>query len=848
VDKALVAPGVWKYIAHEVRLPASAAAGAKLADVPESLRRLYRVVDDAQAEGGKALEVRVDKRLIRDGAIPILRTPGLTRAQAPVGLYRVTARLKLSGMLNVIGTAIHFASAPPPGKREPGRYEDPTLHGYQFKQADTWEEFSYLVEVIEPDFLTDRPVRLDPQGALGSFPGTKERWGRLKAGTEPTPTQKWQQERDKFRTDEPRRKQALAAWDKGTLWADLTLLDTPVKGYGRTLNSMQAIAVDWVRIERLAAPATLTVRQVLPQKAWLRPGDEQVFHVWLHNRTGADAKGELRLRVMHGLTSVVQVAAQPVELAAGKYAVVDVPWRPAKGQDLWGCRVVAELAADGAVRSQADEVFSVHENPWAVMNFGGPNRERNPYRQRPYYRNFVESFGVTPGDSVEPWPIDANLPYFTGMSNYLTHVDHQRYLVQHNRTVGVASFMYLCGNGSGLPVQECYQQHPEWFGDRIRWSDQAEDLARDNRKRMLDIWNADGQFDFKQFNDLHLEALPNGWFDEFVRRMTDGIVRNMTYIGYDGVRWDTSGGVNVMSYTRMGVKAGTGETAKDAALSAERMRKLRADVRKVAPQYTEGFNGTPAGLEVGFQRRGEKTPDVDSHPAFRAALEGGGSLMDEGWLGAIIYTDPRNVIKDYFWAARNECDGARRVGGFFHTFTPMRDGTPYFSSSIIYHCLLVMLAGAQYPGPWACTPGSDTGMAQFATRFSEFLWDNKLMWLRDAGKLVRVDCPTELWFDETAVWRDLPDGRRRYVIPIVNPPTFDRFLRDRFGELPEPVKTPFTVEVMLPAGFTGAKAWMLSAEPTTAVVPLKATVGAEAVSFQVPGLTIYRVIVVEFEK
>ena len=37
--------GVWKYLAHELRLPASAAAGAKLSDVPESLRRLYRVVD-----------------------------------------------------------------------------------------------------------------------------------------------------------------------------------------------------------------------------------------------------------------------------------------------------------------------------------------------------------------------------------------------------------------------------------------------------------------------------------------------------------------------------------------------------------------------------------------------------------------------------------------------------------------------------------------------------------------------------------------------------------------------------------------------------------------------------------
>jgi len=159
-----------------------------------------------------------------------------------------------------------------------------------------------------------------------------------------------------------------------------------------------------------------------------------------------------------------------------------------------------------------------------------------------------------------------------------------------------------------------------------------------------------------------------------------------------------------------------------------------------------------------------------------------------------------------------------------------------------------VMAGAQYPGAFACTPGSETGLAHFATRFSEFLWDNKLLWLQDAGKAVRVDAPNELWFDETVVWRDLPDGRRRYVIPLVNPPTFERFLQDRFGELPQPVREPFPMEVKLPGGFSRAAVWMLSAEPRTAATRLAASVAGGAVSFDVPGLTLYRVLVVEFEK
>jgi len=834
-------PRQWKFLAHELRMPAG-----KVADVPKEMQRLYKVADDEGAQGGKALNVRVDKRIIRDADIPIVRTPGLTRDQAPVGLYRVTARIKLSGMLNVIGTAIHFASTPPPV--ENARYVDPTLHGFHFKTEDAYQEFSYLVEVVEPDFITQRPIRLEAQGALGNFPGTRERWLRLKAGTEPTSTQKFEQEREKLRQDPARRKQALDQWSRETLFADLTFLRTPIKGYGRTYNSIQSLTVDWIQIERLDTPTTLTVRQVLPQKVWPRPGDEQTFRVWLHNRTGKDQKGQLRLKVIHGLQSEIEVGTREVALADGQYAIVDVPWQTEKAKDLWGCQVVAEVLAEGKAVSSADEVFSVHQNPWAVMNFGGANRSRNPYHELPYYRNYCESFGVTPGDSLKVWPDEPDLPYFTGMSGYLTSVDHQRYLAEHNRTVGVASFMYLCGNGSGLPVQEAYLRHPEWFPDRIRWSDQAEELERDNRKRMLEIWQKDGAFDFKEFKTLHVEALPNGAFDEFVQQMTDGIIKNMTYVGYDGIRWDTYGGVNVMSTTRMGVKAGTGDAAKDAAQSAAKMRKLRDDIRAKAPNYTEGFNGTPGGITSMFYERGEKRPDVDATPCFRAALEGGASLMDEGWMNAIGYTDPRNVARDYLYAARNECDTARRAGGFFHTFSPMRDGTPYFSSSIVYYTLLVVMAGAQYPGSFACTPGSETGLAHFATRFSEFLWDNKLMWLQNAGKIVRVDAPNELWFDETVVWRDLPDGRRRYVIPLVNPPTFERFLQDRFGELPRPIREPFAMEVKVPDGFSQAEVWMLSAEPRAAATHLKASVAAGAVSFEVPDLILYRVIVVEFQR
>ena len=87
------------------------------------------------------------------------------------------------------------------------------------------------------------------------------------------------------------------------------------------------------------------------------------------------------------------------------------------------------------------------------------------------------------------------------------------------------------------------------------------------------------------------------------------------------------------------------------------------------------------------------------------------------------------------------------------------------------------------------------------------------------------------------------------MIPLLNPPTVERFLRgDRFSELPDPIRSPFPMEVQLPAGYSKAKAWMLSNEPRTAIVPLTTTVEKDTAAFEVPALRMFRVIVMEFEK
>jgi hypothetical protein len=838
----------WEFSAALLAMP----DGKPAAYVADN-QRMFKVVDDPDAVGGKALQVNVDKRIIRDSDIQVLSTPPITLEEAPVGLYKITVRMKLTGTTNAIGTAMRFTGKDLPAviagktKARPAsnlkRYQEPTIHGYMFNEADVYQEFSFLTEVIEPDTVSLRPSRALPKNPLSlqrTMP-SKPQMDRLLAGQPLSAEDQKNADEEKAKTRELDEDRYQAG-----LHVDLSLLRVTSVGFGRSRNTIQTLTVDRLKIERVKTPVSAEVRQVLPQKIQVYPGDDQLFHVWMHNRSGKPQTGELRLSVTHDFDEKIEVAKKAITIESSKYAVVDVPWTTTKNADLWGCTVTAEFMQDGKPLSSAEDVFSVHSNPWAIMNFGGGHRNANPYYDPPDYRNFQEFFGATIGDGLKPFPDDPELPYFSGIAGYPTSLPFQKLLVQHNRSIGVVSFLYIWPGATSYNVELQYEKHPERQGGRLNWTDMASDLYVDNTAELVRRWKA-GE---KQKPDAALWSLIcgcNDYFDDVYNGKVDGVVKMLRFVGYDGVRWD-SDPFSVSSGTFAGKSFGPESTEAAQKLVVERTNHFKEVLHKEFPRFTEGANGLIAAFGSRLYDRKFPPPEVEKSPAFMAFLKDGSSIMDEGWMNAWMFSDPRNIIKDYFWGARQEVDACRRAGGFLHTFSPERDGTPYFTQSAIYYNHLIYLAGAQYPGGVSCSPGSETGLAHFMTRYSQFLWDNKLLALNDAVKVIHVEAPGEPWWDESAVQRDLPDGRKRYVIPIVNPPTQERFFRDQFSELPEPIKEPFAVEVKLPAGFKSATVHMLSAEPRTSCVALKSAIEDGSVRFEVPGLVLYRVLVVEFEK
>ena len=88
----------------------------------------------------------------------------------------------------------------------------------------------------------------------------------------------------------------------------------------------------------------------------------------------------------------------------------------------------------------------------------------------------------------------------------------------------------------------------------------------------------------------------------------------------------------------------------------DKIRRIKAEVRKEHPLYTEGNNMVPRSdisrlYKRSVDRSALKDADYDD---MRAFLDDGSSLMDEGWMNAYIYSDPRNIVKDYFWGAQQQ--------------------------------------------------------------------------------------------------------------------------------------------------------------------------------------------------
>lgn len=784
----------------------------------EDAESVRTIVDDDDDDGAPieqpvALQQRVSRRGIARGALPVARTPAISRDEAVPGVYRVTARLKIDGDLGVIGTPIELTVVEDaPGGRRVGR----SWTTCDFTENDAYVELSFLYEF-------DRDAR--------RLPAREARTPSRFAGyyhevypeaTTPSPS-----------ADEPPPGIAVTLELPRTRYSSRT---------GMPPNSLRALSLDWIALERIQPSPSLTVRHVRPQLLWMRPGTEQQFSVAIQNFTETSHTRTVAVVLESGLDRREQIHTGEVTLDPGAVHTIDITWPTDAATPLFGYRVVAEVRDGATVDHAADDVFQIHPRCYDVHVSGARSRGVNPFREPESYRNYIEQFGMTPGDCSRLMP--RNEYWMGGMMAVPYSMRLTQAAVEHNRGQGIASFFYLFAGGTGTALMDMYVERPEFMAARITATDVMYQKISEHQAAVRDhTW---GQSPPEALSGVpHVEQHLNHIHPELKEQIEREAVEFVNATGFQGVRFDVGifapkSGVSILGED-------LGFDMRDAhAHAARNFNDFRNRLGEVDPNIEFGANMDSWGYLEHVGLRDRTPPPVETYEEFLAFANAHGMFMDEGTMNAPLFDHYLNRWDDVFWSLAQKRHTAARHGGVYETFSPHRDGTGHFCHDDIYWTIANFATGSHYVGNFAPVPYSEHGgVGPFITRFSEFFWDIKLRQLENAAELVFVDAPAEVWYVDTAMHRTLPDGRQRWVLPLVNPPLADRLRRNPNNELPPPLEA-FEIELDAPEGYAAADAWMITWEPRTEAVRLPSEWTGRRLIVQFPGLQLFRTLVVEW--
>jgi len=832
-------------------------------------QRCFKIIDDDDAASRQALQVKLNNALIRQDSFAVLRTPASPALET--GTYRATVRMKVQGMLNSLGSAIAIKAG------------DQTREVWmnEFSEEDRYQEFSLDFESRPGDVVTKRDVFFwrAPGGAdnLVDRDDLPEVFQHLQLNDAPWEDKccRWmaeqvavpmlQLEQDAIPRYTGIIRDALQKLGPGGLMLDANAKDPPlpervvkaINNYGASRpdgsvsvffpqnltggtrgtrgpatpqSTLRYLTVDWVKLEKLPEPDHLTIRQINCRYAWRRPGEEQIFSVWMHNRSGAEQTSSLRLVLSSGLKHRETLWEGDVKLPANGYCWVTRSWKIPANQRLWGQAVAAQIVKGGQVVSEERTWFSLHPFSNAVMipNQGNCPRFLHPYASSPpatqTHAELVAA-GCTIYDSagVVPDPEAFHEPYRSGNAGFRMSIPTLASMTRGLRSRGIAPFFYLESHGTGTRACEIYADHPDW---------------------VVEIPTAMESANPGAFLTL------NGIVKENVDRIIDGSLKLCEATDFRAIRWD---GLPFRAYDAKSLGGSWGKTKDELnAISVQNLRRFRSEVRARFPGFELRAN---AGIGRLADRQ-EDPYDFDKafeilkgDPLLLELVSDHGSCMEEFWMGYASFGSYRNDCRNYLRAAHFENAAFKTAGGHNAHMLWFYDGLCQYTPDEIYQQLFSFLGGAHLDATFGPIPESICDLGVYATRFSEFFWDPELRPISDMAGKVEVDADVDLWYTETGFEKPMPDAGFIRVIPVINPPVTELWLRNKFGQLPEPIRQPLPMIVRKPQGYENVRGvYILDNSPFPEVREIAFEDGGTHVRFEIPELIVFKVIVMEFAK
>ncbi|MHB9025484.1 MAG: COG1470 family protein [Armatimonadota bacterium] len=573
----------------------------------------------------------------------------------------------------------------------------------------------------------------------------------------------------------------------------------------------------------LAAPGwcgPLTITRVSPERICCRPGDTAKIAVDITNSGTAEVTANVALTICYSLDSREKLPGQTVTVPARGTATASFTYPIPKNRK-WGHEAVAVLSDEsGASLATAGEYFTVGDNPWEVGHYltlfglfgrkdnGQIDKEILP-RYRRGYVTMIEAY------SWQPSVFDAMSPkedvWREGQGSLKEGKDDWQYLVQqaHNMGMGVVTYIQYFSYG---PVgAEFVRRHPDWlrYDDKGRpsgfWFDvDALTKAREDADANV---GTPGGFSIGLFPPNLEDKVGQYWIDE--------MSRSKAMFAWNGFRSDgTPGPVSARDFrgTVQEVKDQDGEQARF-------IRKIRVELTKRHPDFLFGWN------HVVFDPDGNHTGQQSSDAAIPGAY-----MLWEAFNSA---GHPSSVLHNWKRMAHDlqrEAEYIRMRGGFSHC--GWMPSNRYLEA--------VVSACGSHTDSWGREAYAN--YRRFEFRWSEYLWDTALRFVRPGADAVTVEAPARIWWGDFVHARDLPDGGKRVIVHLLNMPEKDD---DAWADRPPAPVTNVRVTVAVPTGLKLNK--LVAFSPDTPGDMVTAAPNPDG-SVTLPQVALWTVVVAELTK
>ncbi|MHB9024383.1 MAG: hypothetical protein ACYC7E_09440 [Armatimonadota bacterium] len=547
--------------------------------------------------------------------------------------------------------------------------------------------------------------------------------------------------------------------------------------------------------------------RVTADKIVYKPGETGTATVTLTNAGAVPAQATLKLRVDAGLTSSTEVGTATVALAAGESKTWTGSF-PTK--DLrWGADLIAAVRVGEGPLAEERFTFAATDNFWETSLVSGMMFSAH-YIEPAAAEKFIqdmEDAGYTAmesgfwapdefGDFTPDEKIDI---FFGGQGSYPGSVKGTKNVINalHKRGMAATVYANLWG-GDGADSYEMMRKHPDWFSD-------GGGASTD--------WLENWQLMFtKKIPPIHVwpyTVINRENSAEALKVHARELIDSHRQLGWDGVRYDSY-------YSDDWVTPSTAT-----------VRKL---VEAELPEYRWGYNSL--------------IPQDQKANALDIMCRGGQLAMEEGLRhigkGSASLTKYNATLarfRDIVWPH----DG--HLGICYDV--PMQS-TGYDGTLLdeIYVCTGLLAAGAH---PYYGTMDRRLGnFPRFALRYSEFLFYNKMLPLKEPDKVIKFGGNPKLMnWPQLVRTVSLGGDRHRLVIHLINAPVEDLSLKNIALKTP-PVFTNLPVTITLPPGAAVQGAWTLCPIPDAAHQAVQGKRAGDELTVTVPELRFWTVLVIDY--